>query len=74
GFSFRWPIVGVLRTDSRILASAAPQTIVAKPELELNFDEWIFGVGYLGVTGTTPSFGWYYRRNSEAFAFVKCIF
>jgi hypothetical protein len=74
GFSFRWPIFGALRTNSRILMSAQPVALVAKPELELNFDEWIVGAGWLGVAGADPSFGWYYRKNSEAFAFVKWLF
>jgi hypothetical protein len=73
-FSLRWPIVGVLRTDSRIIASAAPETVVGKADLELNFDEWIVGAGYLGVAGREPSFGWYFRKSSEVFAFVKCLF
>jgi hypothetical protein len=74
GLSIRLPLFGRLRTDSRILASAQPETVVGKADLELDFDDWVLGAGWLGVAGRPPSFGWYYRKNSEVFAFVKWLF
>jgi hypothetical protein len=74
GLSLRLPLFGRLRTDTRIFASAQPEMVVAKPDLELDFDDWIVGAGWLGVAGREPFFGWYYRKNSEAFAFVKWLF
>jgi hypothetical protein len=47
---------------------------VGKADLELDFDDWIFGAGFWGVAGEEPPFGWYYRANNEAFAFVKWLF
>ena len=74
GLLVKWPLWGRLRTDSRILAGVQPLMAVARLGLELDFDRWVVGAGWLLVTGSEPSFGWYYRNNDEALAFVKWLF